>query len=394
MTRLQRTAAALAAGCLAAALAATPAVPQPEPYIIPAIISLTGPGAFLGKNEQSGLVLIERNVNKAGGIEGRPIKFAIQDDASDPKTAVQLTTGLIAKKYPIILGSTLVAACNAMAPLAKDGPVLYCFSAGMQPQPRSYTFTYGVSTRDLIVVNLRYLRERGLKKIAVLASTDASGQDGERGIDAAIARPENAGMQIVAREHYGVTDATVIAQLSRIKASGAQALMAWGTGTPIGTVFHGINDIGLEMPVAVSASNLIYAEMKQYGAILPKELISAGLPCVALDSIPRGPLHTAVQQFTDAFKAEGVRVDVASGIGWDPGLIVVAALKKLGLKATAPQLKAYLENLHGFAGVNGVYDFRVGNQRGLTEKSGIMVRWDPPKDTWVAISRFGGDPLK
>jgi branched-chain amino acid transport system substrate-binding protein len=191
-----------------------------------------------------------------------------------------------------------------------------------------------------------------------------------------------------------VTDTTVIAQVARIKASGAQALMAWGTGTPIGTVFHAIADTGLDMPVAVSASNLIYAEMKQYAPILPKELISAGLPCVALDSIPNGALHSAVQQFSDAFKSEGKRGDVASAIGWDPGIIVVAALKKLGLNATAPQLKSYLESLHDFAGANGMYDFRIGNQRGLSEKSGIMVRWDPAKDNFVAISRFGGDPLK
>jgi len=39
-----------------------------------------------------------------------------------------------------------------------------------------------------------------------------------------------------------------------------------------------------------------------------------------------------------------------------------------------------------------VYDFRDGSQRGLTESNGIMVRWDAGRDTWVAISKFGGAP--
>jgi hypothetical protein len=57
-------------------------------------------------------------------------------------------------------------------------------------------------------------------------------------------------------------------------------------------------------------------------------------------------------------------------------------------------MRAYLSDLHGFAGANGVYDFRDGSQRGLTEANAIMVRWDAGRDTWVAISKFGGEPLK
>jgi hypothetical protein len=142
-----------------------------------------------------------------------------------------------------------------------------------------------------------------------------------------------------------------------------------------------------------SASNLTYAEMKQFGPFLPKVLDIAGLPCVALASIPPGPLHKAVQEYVDAFMATGVRPDVAQAIGWDPALITVAAYSKLGLNATAAQIKDYISNLHGWAGANGEYDFRDGSQRGLTSKNGIMVRWDPAKETWVSVSKFGGAPL-
>jgi branched-chain amino acid transport system substrate-binding protein len=272
--------------------------------------------------------------------------------------------------------------------------VLYCLTAGAHPEKGSYAFTYGVSTGDLIAVNLRYFHDRGWKKIALITSTDASGQDGETGIDAALARPAFKDMTLVAREHYGVSDQTVAAQITRIKASGAQAIFAWGTGSPIGTVLRGISEIGLDVPVGVSASNLIYAEMKQFASILPAGFMSAGLPCVALDSIPPGDLHNAVREYVDAFKASGVHADVAQAIGWDPALITVGAFKKLGTNASAADIKAYFAQLHGFAGANGVYDFRDGSQRGLTESNGIMVRWDAGRDTWVAISKFGGVPLR
>ncbi|HXP93759.1 MAG TPA: ABC transporter substrate-binding protein [Candidatus Binatia bacterium] len=364
-----------------------------DPYEINVVLSMTGPGSFLGKNEAAALALIEQNTNKAGGIGGRPIKFVVVDDQSSPQVAVQLTNNILAKNPPVVLGSTLVAACTAMAAMMKNGPVLYCFSAGMHPEKGTYAFTYGVSTTDLIGVTVRYFRDHGWKRLGIITSTDASGQDGEKSIDQILALPENKDMSVAAREHYAVADVSVVAQLSHIKSTSPQAVIAWGTGTPFGTVLHGAADVGLDVPMSGSASNLTYAQMKQFGPFLPKELDIAGLPSITLGSIPPGPLRKAVQDYVDAFQSTGVRPDIAQAISWDPGLIVVAAFKKLGLSATAAQIKDYISNLHGWAGANGVYDFRDGSQRGLTSKNGIMVRWDPAKDTWVSISKFGGAPL-
>jgi branched-chain amino acid transport system substrate-binding protein len=386
---------ALVVAATACVTPAARAATTPDPFEINVILSLSGPGSFLGKNEQSAIELVEQNVNKTGGIDGRPVKFVIADDQSSPQVDVQLASALIARGVALIMGPSLVAGCNAIDAMLKgDGPVLYCLSAGAQPAKGGFEFTYGTSTRDLIAVNMRYFQQRGRKKIALITSTDATGQDGEAGIDAALARPEFKDLTLVAREHYGVSDQTVAAQLTRIKASGAQALLAWGTGSPIATVFRGISDVGLDLPVGVAASNLIYPLMKQFAAILPPGFMSAGLPCVALESIPAGALHDAVRDFTDSFKAQGVHADLALSIGWDPALIVLGGYKKLGVNASATALKGYIAHLHGFAGANGVYDFRDGNQRGLTERSAIMVRWDAPRDTWVAISTFGGAPLK
>jgi branched-chain amino acid transport system substrate-binding protein len=392
---LRRWFAALALGALVATGIAVPPAAAADPVEINVILSLTGPGSFLGKNEQTAIAAVEAGVNRTGGIAGRPVHFAIADDQSSPAVDVQLAAALIARGVTVILGPSLAGGCNAITALLKaDGPLLYCLTAGAHPAKGSYAFTYGVSTRDLIAVNVRYFRDRGWKKIALITSTDASGQDGEAGLDEALKRPEFADMTLVAREHYGVTDQSVTAQMTRIKASGAQALLAWGTGSPIGTVFHAISDVGLDLPVGVSASNLVYPEMKQFAAILPPQFMSAGLPAVALDSIPPGPLHAAVLAYTQAITAAGQHPDLAQAIGWDPALIVVDALKRLGPTASATQLRDDIAALHGFAGANGVYDFRDGSQRGLSESNAIMVRWDAGRDTWVAISKFGGEPLK
>jgi branched-chain amino acid transport system substrate-binding protein len=365
-----------------------------EPIELNAILSLTGPGAFLGTAEQSGILQAAEQANKAGGIAGRPIKVTIQDDGSNAQTALTLANGIIARKAQVIFGPTLTAGCSALAPLVRNGPLLYCFSPGMQPERGSYVFVYQVSSADSVGVDVRYFRERGLKRIAMLTSTDSTGQVGEAAIDAALAQPENKDLSLVDREHYNVTDMSVAAQIARIKGSGAQVMIAWGTGTPIGTVFRAIRDGGLDIPVTVSAGNDIYPEMKQFAAILPRELISAAPPNIVLDTLPNGQVKNAVRQFIDAFKAVGIRADISEANGWDPAQIIISGLKKLGPNATANELKEYISTLHGYAGACGMYDFRAGDQRGLTAAQNlVMVRWDVPKDSWVTISKFGGTPL-
>ena len=78
--------------------ASAPALAQTSPYEINVILALTGAAAFIGTAEQKSLQLLEASTNKAGGIKGRPVKFVIVDDQSNPQVTVQLANGLIAKK--------------------------------------------------------------------------------------------------------------------------------------------------------------------------------------------------------------------------------------------------------------------------------------------------------
>jgi len=74
-------------------------------------------------------------------------------------------------------------------------------------------------------------------------------------------------------------------------------------------------------------------------------------------------------------------------------LILVDALRHLGTSAEPAQIHQYIENLHGFPGVNGVYDFRRNDQRGLDPATSVVVRWDKSADKFVTVSKPGGVPL-
>jgi branched-chain amino acid transport system substrate-binding protein len=382
------------AGILALLLSNTPeTVTAADPYEINAILPVTGSGAFLGTEEQAALATIEARVNQDGGIGGRMIHFVVADDQSSPRTAVQLAGELVAKHVPIILGSSLSALCSAMVPLVTSGPVLYCFSPGIRPQPGSYVFSASFSTGDLIAVSLRYLRQRGLDRVALITSTDTTGQEAERSIDAALAAKENSDLKIVAREHFNPTDISAVAQMARIKASGAQVTIAWSTGTPAGTLLRSANDAGIEMPILTSNGNLTYNQMRQYASFLPKELLFPAGPSYAPDEISDAPTRAAVAFFLAEFNQQGVRPDNGQSLAWDPALFLVSALRILGTNVTAAQLRTYFSSRKNWIGADGSYDFTRVPQRGLGQSGVVIVKWDAANDTWAGVSHPGGRPL-
>jgi branched-chain amino acid transport system substrate-binding protein len=383
---------ALLGGLSLAAPAATRAA---DPIQIPVVLALTGSASFLGKAEGTSLQIVEADVNAHGGVKGRPIHFAIADDQSTPANAVQLLNAALAQKPPVVMGSAVVALCNAMSAIVKtNGPVHYCFSPGVHPAPGAWTFSSSLSTDDLAAISLRYFKGRGWTRLAMISSTDASGQDAERAFVEAQKRPENrAGPQIVMLQHFNTTDVSVSAQMAAMKAINPDVVIAWSTGTPFGTLLRGISDVGITTPIMTGNGNITTAEMTQYKALLPKQLYVAGPRFLAREGVRPGPIRDAQDRFYNAFKRAGITPDIAYSFSWDPALIVVDALRHAGADATPDHIKAYIENLHGFAGINGLYDFRDGSQRGLQEGTAVIIRWDPDKTNWTGVSKPGGDPL-
>src|ERR1700730_17006676 len=104
-----------------------------EPYEINVILPLTGGGSFIGQGAASNFKVLEIIVNKDGGIAGRPVKFGFHDDETSPQQDVQIASQLIPAKPAVILGSAIVGLCNGIAPLVRNGPVLYCISPAFVP---------------------------------------------------------------------------------------------------------------------------------------------------------------------------------------------------------------------------------------------------------------------
>ena len=381
-----RTILAAAALLLSCATSAQAADTQDVNVILP----LTGGGAFLGKAEQQSLQRYEKLVNSTGGIHGKTLKFNFHDDQSSPQLAVQLANQVKAGNPPVILGSALVALCNAMAPLMKEGPLLYCFSPGIQPAAGSFVYSSSTSTKELAGALLRYFGHRGWKKVALITTTDATGQDANRNFKTLVGSEGHKDVELVAEAQMNPADVSAAAQIQRLKGANPDVLVAWSTGGPVGTIFKAIHDAGVEVPVATTNGNMTYAQMTQYAPFLPKELYIPSADWLK----PSRPVEVsdaskAKDSFFAAFEGTDIKPDGPSTYAWDPALLVVEALRKLKGDASAEDLRAYLRGLKDFAGVNGYYDFKAVPNRGLDESNVVITRWDKAAQTWAVVS----DPL-
>jgi branched-chain amino acid transport system substrate-binding protein len=362
-----------------------------QPFDINAVLPITGSAAFLGATYKSTLVAAENVINASGGIAGRPVHFVVADSTTSPPVSVELTNGLSAANVPVFFEGGPSAICNAtLALVEKKGPVSYCLSNGVHPDAQSFAFALGPSTTESVETLVRFLRTRGWSRLAVITGTDSTGEDFDVQLAHALALPENANMHVLVHEHFSLGDLTVAAQMARIKATSPQVVVTWSTGTPFGTILHGMQNAGIDLPVTSVPSNQNYTAMKQLATVLPRELFFPGPRAVARNGVRKGPVLDAQIVYHKALEAIGLRSDFATDAIWDPVMIVVTAFRTIGPNATAAQIHDYIENLHSWAGINGIYDFRDGSQRGIGAIASDIQRWDPKSNEFVAVSRSGG----
>lgn len=360
-------------------------------FVIPVINSNTGNAAFIGKEIEGTLHRVETVVNRRNGIAGRSVRFEFFDDQSRPEVAVQLINSIMGGGSQVVIGPTLTNACLAVRPLIGERIVEYCMSPGVEPAKGSFTFASSVAGTDIFRAMVRYFHRKGWNRVAAITTSDATGQQADQRLGAAIALPENKGVELVDQEHFSPTDLSVAAQIARIKAAHPQVLVAWVIATPFVTVLRSLSEAGFNVPLVASNSNMIYGEMKQWASYLPSQLLFSG-PAFLGGTMPR-PQRKAIAEFTSVTRDAGVVPDLPTALAWDPAMILISTIQKLGPTATAAQIQRSLEDLHDYPGIMGVYDFRTGNQRGLSQRDMTIERWDAKKNAWVAVSQPGGDPL-
>jgi branched-chain amino acid transport system substrate-binding protein len=362
-------------------------------YTIHAIVAETGSASFLGTEEAAAFNALAKHVNATGGIDGHQVAFSVSDNQSTASTSVSLASPLVGQAPVLLVGSITSTDKPVDDLVTSNGPVVYDLSPGDHPALGSDVYSSSNSTINQTQAFINFAESKGWKKVAVINSTDSSGQDGWTNIQRAVA-DSNGAVTVTDHEAFDPTAVSVTTQLSKIKATNPQAVLVWTTGTPLGTVLSGMQQLGMDLPTMTTNGNASLAEMQKLAGELPTQLYFPGAPFMVGPQDLAGQTKTQVQAFDAAMQAAGQKVpDEGDALAWDPGLILVSALKKLGTGATASQIHQYIESLTSFAGINGTYNFTdksIPDNRGLTITSVYIAQWSKSQGEWTAASGPAG----
>jgi branched-chain amino acid transport system substrate-binding protein len=227
--------AAASLGVVAAANASTSADPgvTASAVLIGGTVPLSGEAAAFGTVAPGAKAYFDY-VNSKGGVNGRKIEYRYYDDAYNPAQTVQLTRQLVEQDHVLAIFNAVGTANNLAIRdylnaqkvpqlFAGDGSealggasARYPWTVGFLP---SYRGEGAVLGRDLVAT-------RPQAKVAVLLENTELGKDMTRGLSRAIA---GKGPRIVASEPYELTSTDVVAQVAKLKASGADTLMLFAT---------------------------------------------------------------------------------------------------------------------------------------------------------------------
>ena len=118
--RLTRRSFVKGAGALAVASMAPGLVraQQGAPLQLGVLTPLTGAGGFDGPRMLKAMQSVIDEVNAAGGLLGRKVELVVEDDQTNPESAVRAARKLIdVTKVPAIMGTWASAVTTAVAPV-------------------------------------------------------------------------------------------------------------------------------------------------------------------------------------------------------------------------------------------------------------------------------------
>lgn len=226
----------------AATLYAGSALAQ-EAYKIGIISPMSGANARYGAFANKGANLAAKEINAAGGVMGRKIEFVSGDSQCVPAEGVSATKRMVSfDKLPIIIGDICSSVTLAMQPLVEEAGVLLVNAASSNPMITykagvggfKWTFrNYPTDESRAAIVLEHAVKNRNLKNFAVLSVDSDYGRGAINFTKKYLPRFPEA--KILSEDYYKDSETDFRPVLSKIKNSGAQAILMYGLAdtTPI-----------------------------------------------------------------------------------------------------------------------------------------------------------------
>ena len=219
--------------------------------------SLTGPIAVFSQISITTKAYFDYVNETKGGVNGRKIKFLLEDDAYSPPKTVDLVRKLVEQDqiFALLNGLGTATHLQVVDYLQERGvPDLFVSSGATEwvKDPVARPTVFGSIPNYLAagVVLGQYIAENFAgQKLGLMRQNDDFGADGITGIR----RGVDGNLEIVGEETHEVVDADLNSQVDRLNAAGADVIAIWATPRQFSTAIkHARLDLNWDVPFVVS----------------------------------------------------------------------------------------------------------------------------------------------
>ena len=345
------TVASLALGALLLAGCGKPAGDSPgaETIAIGEFASLTGKEAAFGQSSHKGTALAIEELNAAGGLLGRKIKFTYDDNRSTPGESATIVKKLITRNNVVaVLGEVASGRSLEAAPICQANKIPMISPSSTNPKvTETGDFIFRVCFIDPFqgTVMAKFAKKKvGAKRVAVLSDVAAPYSIGL----AQFFKEQFAsdGGEIVSEQKFSSGDKDFKAQLTAIKASNPEAIFAPCYYTEAGLIVRQARQLGITVPL-LGGDGWEAPELVQIGG----EALEGCFYSTHYSPEDQSP---AVQSFVTKFKAKynGETPDAMAALGYDSAMVLADAIRRAGTTESA-KLRDAIAATKEYAGVTG-----------------------------------------
>jgi branched-chain amino acid transport system substrate-binding protein len=339
--------------------------PQSAEIVIGHYASMTGNTAHFGQDTDKAVRLAIDEQNASGGLLGKTVRVVTLDDRGDSAEAANAVSRLIdVEKASAILGEVSSSLSLAGGRVAQRRKVPMVSPSSTNPkvtQVGDYIFRVCFLDPFQGKVMADFTRDHlKLDQVAILKDVK---NDYSIGLADAFRSAFTArGGKISVEQSYSAGDTDFSAQITSIKASGAQALYAPGYYAEVGAIARTAQRLGLKVPLMGGDGWDAPGLFEIAGDALEGSYFSNHFaPDVA---------SPKAQKFVSDFKAKyGQEPTGLGALGYDAAAVLFDAMKRAG-KTDADAVRDALAATRNFEGVSGTITINANRD---ADKSAVIL---------------------
>jgi branched-chain amino acid transport system substrate-binding protein len=355
--------------------------------IIGTYTDLSGVTAMWGVNNSNAWRMVFDQVNAAGGIDGRKIKYILEDNQYQVPRSVQAANKLINRDGVFIMvanGGTPMN--NAVMPdqLAKGVANIFPLtSARSMYEPLNHLkFGLGSSYYDQVRAGLKYFVEQRHKtKVCAMAEDTDFGRDVTDGVKDQLKAEK---MTMAGETLHKPTDTDFSASAARMKDANCDLIVVGGIVRDTVQIISAIRKLDWKVDMMGQAAS--YDEVV---ATVPGGVTEGFYSMTPMLFVAEHPTTPDQKTFAAEYKKEfGKEPNFAAQIGYTGAQLVVLALKNAGKNLTTDSFVSGMESIKDWHDIFGspAMSFSPTKHQGSSESFLCVVkggRWVPVNTTPV-----------